>query len=296
MNDTSLIFTRMDTKGGRVGIIITTKDRKDDLSETLDRLVALNLSHIPIYILDDASSGEAIDFDRAAQFTHIMVMRNQKNRGLVVNRNKLAHIATEEVLVSLDDDSCFDTTPDLEALADYFVADSALCGVEFDNVENGRRLSDTADGDIVQMYTGFGHAVHRARFLACGGYREFLVHMCEERDFGQRAFKLGLHVKKYALIRVIHRRTQVSRLHGRNAYFLARNTLFLNVANFGMLRAPLVPFMVVYMIFAWAPTRRWKSLTVKAARDALALLIQHRRDLSPLSITEGRRFRALPLR
>jgi GT2 family glycosyltransferase len=231
------------------------------------------------------------------KFSNLKIRRNNRCRGLISNRNQLSSWAVEDVLISLDDDSCFTNRPDFTVLLERFTLDKYLCGVEFDNIDPPATTGTAVDdGALVQMYTGFGHAIHRARFNKLGGYREFLFHMCEERDFAQRAWKEGYVIRKFRAIQVQHRRTPVARLHDRNVYFLCRNTIIVNLANFGIWRLFWFPFAAISMVTFWSGARGRRLLAAKAIGSAMIELCKNVRDMHPMSYIQFVNYRKLPQR
>ncbi len=278
-------------------LMITTRNRYEDLNETLMKLIEFGLCDLPLYLVDDASDGLVADPQYLAKFSRLVLVRNKEAKGLVVNRNYMASIAKEKILISLDDDSCFVSRPNFKALHDYVVSDEKICGVEFDNFDNIHgEISNATEGQCLQMYTGFGHAIHRDRFLEVGGYREYLYHMCEERDFGQRAWKAGLVIKKYNKIRVIHRRTSVARLHDSNLFYLVRNTIFIKVANRGFFGLALaIPAALLMMTF-WPHGKDRRHLVMIALGSSFLLILKHFREFRPLTAMEWIAFRRFPLR
>lgn len=280
---------------GDCAIIITTRDRYSDLTETLDKLLTLGLWEIPLYIVDDASAGPIADPKRLDRFSNVAIYRNEEPKGLIVNRNYLAKVATQKILISLDDDSCFDGTPDFKKLSAYIIAEETICGVEFDNLEMvGGERSSTPDGRIVQMYTGFGHAVHRDRFVNIGGYREYLFHMCEERDLGQRAWRAGLLIRKYRAVRVIHRRSSIARVHERNLFYFIRNTIFMRIANTGIYGVIWSVPAIVAMLTFWGPGRGQRRLVLRALKDCFSLVRKHSSEFQPMTFAQWKAFRRLP--
>lgn len=278
-------------------IIITTRNRLDDLTTTLETLLEMGLARLPIYIIDDASETAIASLPVLAAFEALTLIRNDEARGLIVNRNTLARIAKEDILISLDDDSCFASPPDLKALSSYFVEHPRVCAVEFDNIDPPAECGTAVpNGACVQMYTGFGHAIDRHKFLSLGGYRDFFFHMCEERDFGQRAWTAGFEVHKYRAITVLHRKTPVARLHDRNLYFLARNTVFMRVSRQGIFGALLLAPMIAWMASFWKAGRGRRMVALRGALSGVRLVIRKRKFLAPMPAPKARAFAALPQR
>ena len=58
-----------------------------------------------------------------------------------------------------------------------------------------QRAPDPSAVWVTDRFIGTAHAVRRDVFLACGGYREFLVHQGEEGDFCIRMLAGGHHVR-----------------------------------------------------------------------------------------------------
>jgi len=242
--------TTVSSKDANVTIIITTKNRPEDLAKTLGKLLSLGLEAIPLILVDDGSDEETIDSSQLSAFSRVTVHRNSTSRGLVVNRNWMASVATTEFVLSLDDDSCFREIPNLEMAAAYMRQNPATIGLQFNNVEVSLAQTPVprCPPYAVQTYTGFGHMLRRAEFLNLGGYREYFIHMCEERDFCQRAWQQGYRVELYPDIVVEHHRTSVARNTKRNAFFLIRNSLI-----YSSLNLPFWPFVLrVALILPWS--------------------------------------------
>lgn len=280
-----------------VAIIITTRNRFDDLSSTLSNLLDLGLENLAIYIIDDFSDTPIASHDIISKFKKLQIKRNSECKGLIVNRNELASWAKEDVLISLDDDSCFVTIPNFIDLLDRFNSNINLCAVEFDNIDPPLKTgSKVLDDELVQMYTGFGHAVRRSYFLHIGGYREFFYHMCEEIDFGQRAWTKGYQIRKYRKIQVLHRKTPVARIHDRNVYYWCRNTIFLNMANLGVYRILWLPIMVLSMCSVLKITKKRRFLAMKGICSGLFCLFKYRADIHPMSLYQAWQYRKLAQR
>lgn len=278
-------------------IIITTKDRRVDLTHTLRELIRLGLNDLAVYIYDDASESSVVDSALRKEFPNLEVRVNEQSKGLIVNRNRLAEWANEEILISLDDDSCFEDPPDLLEIYERFARDPTLVAVEFENRElNESFVKRAGDGTWLQMYTGFGHAIHRERFLRVGGYREFFVHMCEERDFAQRAWRLGYHIELCRSAKVLHRRSPVARLMDRNIYFLVRNTILFSVMNLASWRLVWLIFAPFVMVLFWPATAGRRKVALRAVLDGFKTAWSKRDEFTLLSWRQARAYARLSQR
>lgn len=280
-----------------VAIIITTKNRKDDLTKTLQILLSYDLKDIPIYITDDASDFEISEINEIKCFSNIKVHKNKKSLGLIVNRNKMASIASEDILISLDDDSCFVGKPNFDELINFFNNNPLVCGVELNNAEIGQMHSLCESGEILQMYTGFGHAINRKIFLEIGGYREYFMHMCEERDFAMRAWRLGYKIVFFGGIKVLHRRTPVGRNNDRNFFYKIRNTIIYSYKNMIVYRLFWLPLSIIYMLLFWREANGRRMIVVRAVIDAFKTIFINRNEPSTqMNLADIIEFRKKPIR
>ena len=86
-------------------------------------------------------------------------------------------------------------------------------------------------GEELASFLGGAHAIRRSLALQVGGYREFLIHHQEERDFGLRILDAGWAII-YAATRPLVHTWSSNRQPDRIMLFGVRNTilvLFLNV-------------------------------------------------------------------
>ena len=60
-----------------ITLMITTRNRPDDLAFTLERLISLGLQYLPLIIVDDASDAPIIADELAGRFSRITIVRNQ---------------------------------------------------------------------------------------------------------------------------------------------------------------------------------------------------------------------------
>ena len=230
-----------------ITIGITTKNRYLDMEETLCKLINLRLNHIPLIIYDDASIEPVASEATLSNFENLEIKRNNTSKGLIFNRNRIVEQAETPYVISLDDDSCFAATPNLDKAIKYFEDNPHIIGLEFNNIDTSQKIVTThhilSCNSIyaVKSYTGCGHMIRRDTFLSLGGYREYFVHMAEESDFAQRAWSKGLEIHYFSEIIVHHRRTPVARIPEREAFYNARNISLCNLLNkpliFGFIRA-----------------------------------------------------------
>ncbi|NHM06413.1 glycosyltransferase family 2 protein [Flavobacterium sp. CYK-4] len=109
-------------------ILITTKNRLDDLRFTLTKIDhLLQRQDVSCVLCDDGSTDGTSDFIKA-NYPAIHLIRNEKSRGLIYSRNKLLSLVQSDYAISIDDDLHFITENPLELIEDYFNA-HPKCGL-----------------------------------------------------------------------------------------------------------------------------------------------------------------------
>ena len=112
----------------KFSILITTKNRIDDLKVTLEKLSALlNRDDVACIICDDGSSDNTFQY-LEEYYPKIQLIRNTQSKGLIYSRNKLLSLVNSEFAISLDDDLHFITENPLEIIDDYF-NENPNCGL-----------------------------------------------------------------------------------------------------------------------------------------------------------------------
>jgi GT2 family glycosyltransferase len=282
----------------RVTITITTKNRPDDLKYTLGRLIELGLSSIPILIIDDGSD-EPIPVDLlGSRFKSARLLRNESSRGLIVNRNSLVNLAKTDYVISLDDDSCFSDSPDLQSAIAYLDKNSNVAALEFNNldVKIGRSRVPVRSPHPVQSFTGCGHMLRRSTFIELDGYSEFFFHMCEERDYGMRLWKEGYQIHSFYSIFVDHQRTPVARSNYRNCLFHARNTFLFYYLNAPIYVAAVkTPLIFPNMFRAYGFSSSSFRSTLIGIMQGIRFAFTPSARRTPMSFGQYRALRRLPM-
>lgn len=180
----------------RASIVITTKNRKDDLRTAL--LSAVRQAGDPEVIVVDDGSDDGTAAMVRAEFPTVVLHSFPESKGYIVRRNFGASAATGDIVVSVDDDAEFSTGQTLVQMLRSF-ADPRVGAVAmpFVNVKYGPEVHQRdAEGRPrqVERYIGTAHALRRDLFLRLGGYREVLFHQGEESDYCLRMLDAGFIV------------------------------------------------------------------------------------------------------
>lgn len=212
----------------RLTIAITTKNRWDDLLETLHQLEVLGLQDLPMIVIDDGSEVLAPPAVLSALQKHRLI-RYGESEGLVAQRNRLADLTSTEYLMSLDDDSAPISLDGLESViakmdADHLIAVVGLPIVLRLQVPEERHVGGWSE---TRAYVGCGHILRVQTFTELGGYAACLGYWGEERYYSLRLFARGYKVMTSGAPVVLHRVSIAERPSWRVCYFRARNNLLI---------------------------------------------------------------------
>ncbi|HEY5704446.1 MAG TPA: glycosyltransferase [Terrimicrobiaceae bacterium] len=213
-----------------IGIGITTKDRWDCLAVTLEKLRQHNLSGLETIVIDDGSN-EPMPTVFRERFPWVMFERSENSRGYIAQRNRLAHLLTSQLYLSLDDDSYPKTNARLADAAAWLIGQQDAVALAFSiqsPSEEAEGLTRAAAPYPVRFYIGCAHMLKRELFCHLGGYTESLLHYGEEVDFALKAWKRGFHVYKYPSVVVFHDRSPIGRNAANANRLLTRNEIWIS--------------------------------------------------------------------
>ncbi len=206
-------------------IVITTRNRRDDLRVSLTSALKQDLP-LEILVIDDGSTDGTADMVRA-EFPSVRVERSDKPLGLIVQRNRAAEMASTNFIVSIDDDAEF-TSPSIVSTALKAFSDPriAAVGIPFIDVKlnsNLQQHSPEPNGVYIShWYIGTAHVLRRDVFRKLGGYRGFFFVQQEEREYSMRMFREGYFVRVITCD-PIHHYLSPKRPRGLNMMYSARN-------------------------------------------------------------------------
>jgi len=175
-------------------IVITTRNRKDDLRKALASAFSQTVP-VEVIVTDDASD-DGTEAMIQCEFPAARVLRSDVCKGYVVQRNLAAVAATTNFIFSLDDDAEFGSADTVAITLSEFDA-AAVGAVAIPHIDTLTSHVVNApapqDGRVlcIASYTGTAHALRRDVFLRLGSYREDLTHQGEESDYCVRMLAAG---------------------------------------------------------------------------------------------------------
>jgi GT2 family glycosyltransferase len=224
-----------------ISVVIVTHNRSHILVSCLDHLHQQTLKPKEILVIDNGSTDDTQSLV-SSRFPHVRLIRSEQNLGIPAGRNLGYRLAEGDICVTLDDDAQFEIPEALAKLPDYFAQDPALCCVSFRVKDlqgtTVRRFIPRRDRRIMPddcqgaSFVGTGHAMHRARFLALGGFWERLgLYFGEEPDLSYRILEANYHILHSHSISVLHGETPHARPPARRLYHGTRNTPWIALKN-----------------------------------------------------------------
>jgi glycosyltransferase involved in cell wall biosynthesis len=209
-------------------IVITTKDRRDDLREALAGCIA-QTANVDVLVVDDGSrDGTAAMVE--SEFPQVRVHRSEVSRGLIFQRTAAASMTDAPVIVSIDDDARLVSPHTVEqTLADFDHPRVGAVAIPYvDVLRGGTRRQEPPDRArrwVADTYIGTAHALRRDLFLSLGGYRTSFVHMGEEPELCLRMLAAGHVVRLGRADALHHLETHRGRMLARNVRLVVRNQL-----------------------------------------------------------------------
>jgi glycosyltransferase involved in cell wall biosynthesis len=185
----------------QAAILITTKNRKEELRKAIASSLA-QTAPVEVVVIDDGSTDGTAEMVRE-KFPQVKLDRSEQSLGLIAQRNRGADLTAAPVIVSIDDDCVFPSPHTVEQtlaeLDDPRAARVGVVAMPMINIlqdQTVRNLAPDAEKVYVSAaFNGGAHAVRRDLFIRLGRYRAFLWRQGEESDFSIRMLEAGYVVR-----------------------------------------------------------------------------------------------------
>jgi GT2 family glycosyltransferase len=188
-------------------ILITTKNRKEDLAFTLSKIKYLLENGVACIICDDGSTDGTASFLQTT-YPGIQLIQNKISQGLIYSRNRLLNMTTTEYAISLDDDAHFITQNPLESITNHFHQNPA-CGLialrVFWGLESLENIVSNEETYRVKGFVGCAHVWRMKAWQDIPNYPEWFIFYGEEDFAAFQLFKKGWEVHYVPEILVHHR-------------------------------------------------------------------------------------------
>lgn len=166
-------------------ILITTKNRKDDLAVTLRKSQDLLDREDVVFIICDDGSTDGTDLFIQKEYPNIQLIRNTESKGLIYSRNRLMDLVTTEFAISIDDDLHFITQTPLEIIKSTFNENPniGLLGFRiFWNLREPKIINSDEVLHRMKSFVGCGHVWRMSAWRDIPDYPAWFIFYGEE-DF-----------------------------------------------------------------------------------------------------------------
>lgn len=188
-------------------ILITTKNRKDELAYTLSKIRYLIESGVACVICDDGSTDGTVVFLQT-EYPEIQLIQNKKSKGLIYSRNRLLNLVTTEYAISLDDDAHFMGEEVLSSITKYFSV-NPNCGIValrvFWGLAEPHTIVSSETPKRVRGFVGCGHVWRMKAWNDIPDYPDWFVFYGEEDFASHQLFKKGWEIHYLPEVFVHHR-------------------------------------------------------------------------------------------
>ena len=282
-----------------LSIMITTRNRVQDLKVTLPVLNNLHPAPDEILITADGSTDGTIAFVKS-EFPNAKLIVNDRGRGSVASRDGMMREARGDLVLALDDDSYPEQSDCIARIVPLFEQRPELAVLHFPQRtdEYPETLTQTNFGSehLTRSFANSGAVLRRATYLQLPGFESRFFHMYEEPDYALQCVAAGYEVLFSPVITIRHHYSGQARdeipIHQRHA----RNEFWSTV-----MRCPF-PFAVgiaawrVSSQFRYACKRGWSWVVGEPLwwARALAGIPYCLRRRRPVSWAGYKRWLALP--
>ena len=286
-------------------VVIPSYNRKDCVLRLLSDLRLQRGADFEVIVVDDCSSDDTVEAIRR-DFPEVTLLRNEKNGGPCVSRNRGILAATGEFIVGLDSDV---TVPDSHLIAKVeraFMDHPDATGFAFRLLKPGGVTDDRgrwwhpvpmerfASSEFETCYfSGTAYAFRRDAMIAAGLYPETLFMHYEEVELAFRILDAGGRIQYSPNLFVEHHEHPVSRRNRVQTYYKPRNQILLAIGCLPLASAahfliPRLPYQLVRSTLGGYP-----HIFASAVVDAIANIPQRFRERKPISIATISRIRKL---
>jgi len=189
-------------------ILITTKNRLNDLAYTLEKIKHLMERKDVVCIICDDGSSDATSSFLEINYPHIQRIQNLSSRGLIYSRNRLLNLVTTKFAISIDDDLHFLSQSPLEIILDFFNKNQEVAVLGFRifwNKLEPLTTNTTEQSTPMQSFAGGAHAFRMKAWHDIPNYPSWFVFYGEEDFAAYQLFKKNWRIQYLPEVLVHHR-------------------------------------------------------------------------------------------
>jgi GT2 family glycosyltransferase len=283
----------------RVSIIITTRDRLEDIERTAQVLKDLDPSPDEILITADGCTDGTIEFVKA-ELPKAKLLVSNRAVGSVASRDRMMREARGDLVLALDDDSYPEQLDCIARFVPLFERRPELAVLHFpqrtDEYPETLAQMEFGEEKLTRSFANSGAVLRRSIYLQLPGFESQFFHMYEEPDYSLQCVAAGYEVLFSPVITIRHYYSGQARDEIRIHHRQARNECWST-----LMRCPL-PFALgilvwrVFSQFRYACKRGWSWVVREPSWwwQALTGIPDCLRKRKPVSWASYKRWLALP--
>jgi GT2 family glycosyltransferase len=280
-----------------VAVVITTRDRRDDLRRTLLSCVSQDHPGLEIRVYDDCSDDGTAEM-LLTEFPQVVFRKPPRRFGYIRLRNEAYRETNCSYVLSLDDDSWLTDRSTISVLVRQIETDPSIGALAVPYLEAppmGRTVAscEAAPGSELKSYVGTAHLCRVSAVREVGGYRDLLVHQGEERDLCIRLRASGWSIRLAAAPPIVHA-VSPARDRRRMQRYAVRNQVLYDFFYAPWFVFPMVAARHVGRLVAYRRNAEWAARTLLYSIGAIRDCWRYREHRSPLTLTAYRSHVMLP--
>ncbi|WP_284651828.1 glycosyltransferase family 2 protein [Flavobacterium terrisoli] len=210
----------MSLQNPKVSVLISTKNRCEDLLFSLGKVMPLLNENVSCLVFDDGSTDGTCEKVRQ-QFPQITLHRNETSKGYMYCRNRMLNETEADYAISLDDDAHFLTQNPTEIITRFF-SENPNCGLIAARIFWSKTPPDNQQSDDVtqkvKSFIGCGHVWRMKAWREIPNYPEWFEFYGEENFASFQLFKTKWEVQYVPDILVQHRVDLKERANDNSAF------------------------------------------------------------------------------
>ncbi|MHA1381554.1 MAG: glycosyltransferase family 2 protein [Candidatus Helarchaeota archaeon] len=247
--------------GPLVSILIITRNRKDDLLDTISNIQLQDYDNIEIIVVENGSNEETIksNYSVLSRYNNIKYVILKKNLGVSGGRNVALRLAKGDYIIEIDDDAIFRYKNSI-SLSVGFLERNKNVGILAFKIVNfytnkisrnefpfkRKKRNHTVKGPCT-WFIGAGHIITRDCLSKVGFYKDFFPWGHEEQDYSIRCLDEGFEIYYFPEVEVLHKKTQKGRLEDSTEFIAIKLKNRIKVA---ILSLPM--FSIISYYFFWS--------------------------------------------
>lgn len=275
-----------------VSIVTICWNRKNEICESLSRILEIDYSPFEIIVVDNCSTDGTIEAIEN-NFPKVRIIKMFKNIGIEAYNIGFKN-AKGKYIVILDDDS-FPQKIAIKRMVDKFEEDEKLGVVAFD-VRSYYNYDDVIEKDkldtdfntavetdnYIMAFNGAGAGVRKDVLEKAGFYPEEFFLYWNEQDTAFRILDRGYKIKSFSDVVSYHKYSPKNRFSKRSPFYYTRNAFFLVWKNYSLKSVIKKTFQLINDCFYYSMEQK-TTIYIQAMLNALFNINKIRKKRKPVN-------------